>query len=35
LHRDRDFDPFERLLGLDVIHPRGASGVERPNLPGD
>ena len=22
LHRDRDFDPFERLLGLSVIHPR-------------
>jgi len=21
LHRDRDFDPFEELLGLDVIHP--------------
>lgn len=22
LHRDRDFDPFERVLGLTVIHPR-------------
>ena len=22
LHRDRDFDPFEELLGLSVIHPR-------------
>ena len=22
LHRDRDFDPFERYLGLDVIHPQ-------------
>jgi predicted nucleic acid-binding protein len=21
LHRDRDFDPFEELLGLSVIHP--------------
>lgn len=21
LHRDRDFDPFERFLGLPVIHP--------------
>jgi len=21
LHRDRDFDPFERFLGLQVIHP--------------
>jgi predicted nucleic acid-binding protein len=21
LHRDRDFDPFERYLGLQVIHP--------------
>jgi len=21
LHHDRDFDPFERLLGLQVIHP--------------
>ncbi len=21
LHRDRDFDPFERLLGLGVVHP--------------
>ena len=21
LHRDRDFDPFERVLGLAVIHP--------------
>ena len=21
LHRDRDFDPFEKLLGLIVIHP--------------
>ena len=21
LHRDRDYDPFERLLGLSVIHP--------------
>ena len=21
LHRDRDFDPFENLLGLSVIHP--------------
>ena len=21
LHNDRDFDPFERLLGLSVIHP--------------
>jgi predicted nucleic acid-binding protein len=21
LHRDRDFDPFERFLGLNVIHP--------------
>jgi predicted nucleic acid-binding protein len=21
LHRDRDFDPFEQLLGLSVIHP--------------
>ncbi len=21
LHRDRDFDPFERLLDLSVIHP--------------
>ena len=21
LHRDRDFDPFEKLLGLSVIHP--------------
>jgi predicted nucleic acid-binding protein len=22
LHRDRDFDPFERYLGLEVIHPQ-------------
>ena len=22
LHRDRDFDPFERLLNLSVIHPQ-------------
>jgi hypothetical protein len=22
LHRDRDFDSFERYLGLDVIHPQ-------------
>ena len=22
LHRDRDFDPFERLLDLSVVHPR-------------
>jgi predicted nucleic acid-binding protein len=22
LHRDRDFDPFERYLGLQVIHPQ-------------
>ncbi len=22
LHRDRDFDPFERLLGLAVVHPQ-------------
>jgi hypothetical protein len=22
LHRDRDFDPFERYLGLGVIHPQ-------------
>jgi predicted nucleic acid-binding protein len=22
LHRDRDFDPFEQLLGLSVVHPR-------------
>ena len=21
LHRDRDFDPFEQLLGLSVVHP--------------
>jgi predicted nucleic acid-binding protein len=21
LHRDRDFDPFEKILGLNVIHP--------------
>jgi hypothetical protein len=21
LHRDRDFDPFERVLGLHVVHP--------------
>ncbi|MHB1795380.1 MAG: PIN domain-containing protein [Acidobacteriaceae bacterium] len=21
LHRDRDFDPFEKYLGLRVIHP--------------
>ena len=21
LHRDRDFDPFEELLGLSVVHP--------------
>ena len=21
LHRDRDFDPFEKLLGLSVVHP--------------
>jgi hypothetical protein len=21
LHRDRDFDPFERVLGMLVIHP--------------
>ncbi len=21
LHRDRDFDPFERFLGLQVVHP--------------
>ena len=21
LHRDRDFDPFEKILGLDVVHP--------------
>lgn len=21
LHNDRDFDPFERLLGLSVVHP--------------
>jgi predicted nucleic acid-binding protein len=24
LHRDRDFDPFEKLLDLSVIHPRSA-----------
>ena len=23
LHRDRDFDPFEHLLGLRVVHPDG------------
>jgi predicted nucleic acid-binding protein len=23
LHRDRDFDPFEQHLGLQVIHPEG------------
>jgi hypothetical protein len=23
LHRDRDFDPFEKQLGLKVIHARG------------
>ncbi len=23
LHRDRDFDPFERLLGLSAVHPDG------------
>jgi predicted nucleic acid-binding protein len=22
LHRDRDFEPFERLLGLSVVHPQ-------------
>jgi hypothetical protein len=22
LHNDRDFDPFERELGLQVIHPK-------------
>jgi hypothetical protein len=22
LHRDRDFDAFERFLGLRVVHPR-------------
>jgi predicted nucleic acid-binding protein len=21
LHRDRDFDPFERFLGLSIVHP--------------
>ena len=21
LHRDRDFDPFEDILGLQVVHP--------------
>jgi predicted nucleic acid-binding protein len=21
LHRDRDFDPFEKYLGLQVVHP--------------
>jgi predicted nucleic acid-binding protein len=26
LHCDRDFDPFEQLLGLRVVHPR----IERP-----
>lgn len=25
LHSDRDFDPFERHLGLRVVHPGGAS----------
>jgi predicted nucleic acid-binding protein len=24
LHRDRDFDPFEKILGLAVIHPQTA-----------
>jgi predicted nucleic acid-binding protein len=24
LHRDRDFDPFEDVLGLRVVHPRGS-----------
>ena len=23
LHRDHDFDPFEKLLGLKVVHPEG------------
>lgn len=25
LHRDRDFDPFERFLGLGVVHPAHSS----------
>jgi predicted nucleic acid-binding protein len=25
LHRDRDFDGFERLLGLKVVHPRAVN----------
>jgi predicted nucleic acid-binding protein len=29
LHCDRDFDPFEQLLGLSVVHPR----AERPDAP--
>jgi predicted nucleic acid-binding protein len=24
LHRDRDFDPFEQRLGLDVLHPQNS-----------
>jgi hypothetical protein len=23
LHRDRDFDPFEKVLGLQVVHAEG------------
>jgi predicted nucleic acid-binding protein len=29
LHCDRDFDPFEQILGLSVVHPR-APGAEPP-----
>jgi predicted nucleic acid-binding protein len=29
LHRDRDFDPFERHLGLHVIHPAGKHDSRR------
>jgi predicted nucleic acid-binding protein len=28
LHRDRDFDAFEELLELQVVHPAGAADVE-------
>jgi len=28
LHRDRDFDSFERHLGLKVVHPEAESGTQ-------
>ncbi|MGE5204660.1 MAG: PIN domain nuclease [Chlamydiota bacterium] len=32
LHRDRDFDPFEQMLGLPVIHPHRPGQGAEPSL---